>query len=156
MKDNFVVYLFIAYASILCGCAAPQPTTGSNEVSKSSLFLAEDEMICHEVQTNKMWQFVKDGPFPNPEEAERYAAELRLGGYVDWRLPTKMELFNLFYIHYWENDGNCEMNHKGEFWIVSKNQEPSLGHWEDYLLCGPNFKFVDAIKERGFVRAIRP
>ena len=74
----------------------------------------------------------------------------------DWRLPTKSELFELFYIHYWKNDGTCVMNHKGEFWMVSKNQEPSLGHWEDDLLCGPEFKFVESIKRNGFVRAIRP
>ena len=59
-------------------------------------------------------------------------------------------------MHYWENDGTCVMNHKGEFWMVSKNKEPSLGHWEDDLLCGPEFKFVESIKEDGFVRAIRP
>lgn len=156
MKDNFTVYFSITYALILSGCVVQQGATGSNGASKSSLFLEEDEMICQEVQTDKMWQFVKDGPFSSVEEAEKYAEELRLAGYGDWRLPTKSELFSLYYMHYWENDGNCKMNHRGEFWMVSKNREPSLGHWEDYPLCGPNFKFVDAIKERGFVRAIRP
>ena len=45
---------------------------------------------------------------------------------------------------------------KGEFWAVSRDQESSLGHWEDDLLCGPEFNFVDSIKDDGFVRAIRP
>ena len=155
MKCNFSTYFFIAYALILNGCVAQQDATGS-DVSKGGLFLAEGEMICHDVLTNKMWQFVKEGPFSSLDEAERYAAELRLGGYGDWRLPTKSELFELFYIHYWKNDGTCVMNHRGEFWMVSKNQEPSLGHWEDDLLCGPEFKFVESIKQNGFVRAIRP
>jgi len=79
-----------------------------------------------------------------------------LGGYDDWLLPTKSELFSLFYMHYWNNDGDCEMNHKGEFWVFSKGQEPALGQCEDYFLCGPEFKFVKSIKEYGFVRAIRP
>ena len=113
-------------------------------------------MICHEVQTNKMWQFIRDGPFSSVEEAERYAAELELGGYGDWRLPTKSELFNLYYLNYWKNDKSCEMNHRGDFWTVSKNRVPSLGHWEDYFLCGPNFKFVESFKDYGFVRAVRP
>ena len=156
MKVSFIEYFFITVAMILSGCVAQQHNPASNDVSKSNLFLAEDDVICYEAHTNKMWQFVKEGPFFSLEEAERYVNELRLGGYGDWRLPTKSEFFNLFYMHYWDNDGNCEMNHYGEFWMVSKNREPSLGHWEDYLLCGPNFKFVDAIKERGFVRAIRP
>ncbi|MEJ2135947.1 MAG: DUF1566 domain-containing protein [Desulfofustis sp.] len=113
-------------------------------------------MVCQEVTTNRMWQFRKEGPFSSLDEADRYVAELNLDGYDDWRLPTKSELFDLFYIHYWKNDGTCMMNYKGEFWMVSKNHEPSLGHWEDDLLCGPEFKFVESIKQDGFVRAVRP
>lgn len=156
MKGNFAIYFSIAYALILSGCVAQHDFAGSNEERKGGLFLAEGEMICHDVSTNKMWQFFKEGPFSSLDEAERYAGNLRLGGYGDWRLPTKSELFDLFYIHYWKNDGSCVMNHKGEFWMVSKNQKPSLGHWEDYLLCGPEFKFVESIQQDGFVRAIRP
>ena len=156
MKGIFAIYLFLAYALILNGCMTQQDAKGSRNERESGLFLAEDDMICHDVQTNKMWQFAKEGPFSSEEEAERYTAELTLGGYGDWRLPTKSELFNLFYIHYWKNDSNCVMNHIGEFWMVSKNQELSLGHWEDDLLCGPEFKFVESIKQDGFVRAIRP
>lgn len=156
MKGYLTIYFFIAYALILNGCVAQQDVADSNDETKSGLFLAEGEMICHDVSTNKMWLFVKEGPFSSLDEAERYAADLRLGGYGDWRLPTKLEFFDLFYIHYWKNDGTCVMNHKGEFRMVSKNQEPSLGHWEDYLLCGPEFKFVESIKQDGFVRAIRP
>lgn len=156
MKSNFALYFFLAYALILNGCAAQQVSPRSSDERESGLWLAEDEMICHEVLTNKMWQFVKEGPFSSLKEAQKYAEELRLGGYGDWRLPTKSELFDLFYMHYWKNDGTCVMNYKGEFWTVSKDQEPSLGHWEDDLLCGPEFKFVDSIKEVGFVRAIRP
>jgi len=33
--------------------------------------------------------------FSSAREAERYAADLQLGGYGDWRLPTKAEMFNL-------------------------------------------------------------
>lgn len=156
MKHYFPVHLFITYTLILIGCSAQQDATGSNGERESSLILGEDGMICHEVQTNKMWQFGKEGPFSSLEEAQRYAAELKLGDYGDWRLPTKSELFNLYYVHYWKNDDACEMNHKGEFWMVSKDQGPSLGHWEDDLLCGPEFKFIEAIKQDGFVRAIRP
>lgn len=113
-------------------------------------------MVCLEVMTNRMWQFRKEGPFSSLEEADRYVANLNLNGFDDWRLPTKSELFDIFYIHYWRNDGNCVMNHKGEFWAISSDQGSSLGHWEDDLLCGPEFNFVDSIKEDGFVRAIRP
>ena len=55
MKCNFSTYFFIVYALILNGCVAQQDATGSDE-SKGGLFLAEGEMICHDVLTNKMWQ----------------------------------------------------------------------------------------------------
>lgn len=156
MKRSLDLKLLLVCALILSGCASKADGTGSNDDRKIKLLLINEEMVCREVVTNKMWQFTKEGPFPSLEIAKRYAAELELGGYDDWRLPTKAELFDLFYLHYWKSDGNCVMNHKGEFWAISGNQESSLGHWEDDLLCGPEFKFVDSHKEDGFVRAVRP
>lgn len=156
MKRNLATYLLLICALILFGCASHPGTISSNDNRNGRLFLVEGEMVCQEVKTNMMWQFSKEGPFASLEEADRYAAELNLGGYDDWRLPTKSELFDLFYMHYWKNDGDCVMNHRGEYWAVSRDQESSLGHWEDDLLCGPEFNFVDAIKEDGFVRAVRP
>ena len=156
MKLNLVLYLLLAFALILWGCASNPDNRNSKDDRKAGLFLLEGGMVCQEVMTNKMWQLSKEGPFVSSEKAERYAAGLNLGGYDDWRLPTKSELFDLFYMHYWQNDGNCVMNYKGEFWAVSRDHESSLGHWEDDLLCGPEFKFVDSIKDHGFVRAVRP
>lgn len=156
MKSIFVFFLFLINALVMNGCAFQSDRSGSDVDKMDGLFLVKGEKICREVSTNKMWQLIKEGPFSSLEEANRYTAELKLGGYDDWRLPTKSELFNLFYVHYWKNNRDCVMNNKGEFWAISKDQEPSLGHWEAYLLCGPEFKFVYSIKEYGFIRAIRP
>jgi len=156
MKSNLALYLFLIYVFVLNGCAGQPDTSGSDVDKKDGLLLVMGENICQEVATSRMWQLSREGPFSSLEEANRYTGGLKLGGYDDWRLPTKSELFSLFYMHYWKNDGDCKMNHKGEFWVVSKGQEPSLGHWEDYFLCGPEFKFVKSFKEYGFVRAIRP
>lgn len=156
MKSNLALYLCLIYALVLNGCAGQPDISGSDVDKKDGLFLVKGENICQEVVTSRMWQLSREGPFSSLEEANRYTGGLKQGGYDDWRLPTKSELFSLFYMHYWKNDGDCEMNHKGEFWVFSKGQEPSLGHWEDYFLCGPEFKFVKSIKEYGFVRAIRP
>ncbi len=156
MKNYLGVCLFLTYALLMSGCAATSDTAGTKDEQKGGLFLVNDKMVCQEALTSKMWQLRKEGPFYSLKEAKRYIVDLELGGYGDWRLPTRSELFNLFYMHYWKNDGNCVMNHKGDFWGVSKDQSPFLGHWEDYLLCGPEYKFTESLKTRGYVRAIRP
>lgn len=156
MKNCPALYRFLTYALVLSGCAAKPDISSSIDEQMKGLFLVESEQICQEVQSNKMWQRSKEGPFYSLEEAYQYADELELGGYKDWRLPTKSELFNLYYIHYWKNDKNCVMNQKGDFWAVSKGQVPSMGHWEDYFLCGPEYKFVESFKNYGYVRSIRP
>ena len=156
MKRNIVLYFLLTYLFVLNGCVVQSNSSGSNDDAKGKLFQIEGGLVCQELKTNKMWQFNKEGPFDSWEEADRYATELKLGGHDDWRLPTRSELFDLFYTHYWKNDGNCMMTHKSEFWVISKGRESSLGHWEDDFLCGPEFNFVEAIREYGFVRAIRP
>ena len=156
MKNCYVLYLVIPCLVVLNGCSTKPDIPDSVDNKLKGLVLLEGDNICQDTLSNKMWAFSKEGPFSSLEEAYQYVSELELGGYDDWRLPTKSELFNLFYLNYWKNDTNCVMNHKGDFWTVSKNQVSSVGHWEDYLLCGPNYKFVASFKGSGYVRAIRP
>lgn len=156
MKIHLAVYLALTYLLILNGCAVETDISGADDDKIEGLFWVMGEEVCTETRTDIVWQFRKEGPFYSAEEAYRFAENLRLGGFEDWRLPTKSELFNLFYLHYWNKDGNCEMNHRGDFWLIAEDQAPSLGHWEGELLCGPEYKFIDSIKGHGYVRAIRP
>lgn len=156
VKRNLALCLVLLCSLILYGCAGQPDSPDSQVEQKYGLFLVKGTMICQEAQSSKMWQFGKAGPFSSMEEAEWHVKGLKLGSYDDWRLPTKSELFNLFYIHYWKNNGDCDMNRKGDFWAVSEGRAPSPGHWEDYFLCGPEYKFVKSIKGYGYVRAICP
>lgn len=47
------------------------------------------------VRGNLMWARDRSLPIPDLEEAQRYARRLRVGGYADWRLPTRDELEGL-------------------------------------------------------------
>lgn len=156
MKIHLIIFFTLTYIFILSGCAVKTDTSATHDDKKEGLVSVNGEEVCQEVHTLKMWQFSKEGPFNSLEEADRFVEELKLGGYDDWRLPTKSELFNLFYLHYWNNDSTCMMNHAGDFWMVSESQAPDLGHWEGDLLCGPEYKFINSIKQHGYVRAIRP
>lgn len=110
--------------------------------------------VCLNVRSGRMWQIERGGKFSSLKEAEQYAVNLQLGGYDDWRLPTKTELFDLYYIFFWKNNGDCSMKRTGEYWAFGKGRA-TLGHWETYLLCAPNHKYVKSLDTKGYVRAVR-
>jgi len=141
---------------MMCGCATTPSGSDPNVAAKGDLSLIQGEGMCQEYKSGKLWQVDKEGPFASKAEAEQYAADLKLGGHNDWRLPTTHELYNLFQMCYWKNNGDCIMDHRGEYWTVSEEKESVLGHWETYMVCSPEFKYVRAIKPNGYVRAIRP
>ena len=156
MKDNLLFYCITIGLLIGCGCTPRQNGTGPYSSGEIGLQLIKGNKYCREITSETMWQIEKEGKFSSLQEADRYAVSLELGGYDDWRLPTKSELYKLFYIFYRNKNNDCTMNVSGDFWITLKNQEATLGHWEVYHLCGPEFKFVESIKGKGYVRAIRP
>ena len=112
--------------------------------------------ICVETKTERMWQVDRSKITYSPEDAKKYAAELRLGGYTDWRLPTRQELFSLYYINLWKKNGECSIKGTGEYWINREGSEAYPGHWETEFLCSPVHKFVKSVKLKGYVRAVRP
>lgn len=118
--------------------------------------VAKGGEICLVIRSGKMWQIERQGPFSSHLEAERYANNLELSGFKDWRLPTKLELYYLYYTFFWNKNGNCNLNGNGEYWSTSKDGQASLGRWETFILCDPEFKYVKSLKTEGFVRAIRP
>lgn len=147
MKDQLIVSAFIVCLTMTASGCAPK---------KTMLLQTEGTEICEEIKSGKMWQKGKGGPFFTLQAAEQYAADLQLGGHNDWRLPSKEELFELYHIFFWKKNNSCDLNQNGEFWSVAKDGRSSLGHWETYLLCDPEFNYVKSLKTSGYVRAIRP
>ena len=156
MRRQVIIYFVLAYVLFGQGCASDQNGPDSGGREKDGLLQARGELICQDVESGKMWQVEKKGVFSSLHKAQVYAANLRLGGYDDWRLPTKEEMFHLFHIFVWKKSTDCVMNRSGEYWTVSKNRESSLGHWEINYSCGPEYKYVESLKSKGYVRAVRP
>ena len=156
MKQHVIIlYCGLAFlAGLLQGCA-PVAKSDSGQSTSGTLSAAGPD-LCREAQSGKMWHTVRSGPFTTPQEAEQYVRELRHAGFDDWRLPTEHELLNLHYAFYWSQNGDCDMNTRGEYWYKSEFGETAPGHWETYELCSPEFKFVKSSKSLGYVRAIRP
>jgi hypothetical protein len=100
-----------------------------------------------------MWQSESSKEFSSFEDAEAYIKGLNLGGYTDWRFPTKDELYTLGYLFDLKAGIDCPMKLKGSFW--NKNGKGEAGEWFSYPLCGgSDFKYIRSTKGR--VRAVRP
>jgi hypothetical protein len=129
---------------------------GSYGQEDSGLLWARGNQICQEVQSGKMWQVEKKRGVATAGEAKIHVAGLQLEGYDDWRLPTKAEMLNLAKIFFRHKNNDCDMSMRGDFWIVEDKRPPSPVHWETDFACGPEYRYIEAIKSRGNVRAIRP
>jgi hypothetical protein len=46
------------------------------------------------------------------------------------------------------------MKRTGQYWAFGEGRA-TLGHWETYLLCAPNHKYVKSPGTKGYVRAVR-
>ena len=138
-----------------CGCA-PKGEKGSVVNDSAGVLLDEGKGVCLDATTGKMWQVKRGGRFSSLEEANQYAANLQLADYDDWRLPSQDELFTLHYIYFWKKNGDCSMNRRGEYWTATAEAEPYPGHWETEVLCSPVHKYVNSVRKKGYVRAVRP
>ena len=156
-KLLFSILLFLITLLFLilnCGCV-PKKEGSYSAGGSNGVLRDKGQGVCLDVDSGRMWQVERVGKFSSVHEAKRYAENLELGGHDDWRLPTKTELFDLHYKFFWKKNGNCNLKQAGEYFIVD-DDESSLGHWETYFLCDPNYKYVKALGTKGFVRAVRP
>ncbi len=151
---GMTVLSLIVFVSVLSNGCASKERKDSPLSDNNGVLLEKEPGVCLDVSSGKMWLKKRGGLFSSFQEAEQYAAQLRSGGYDDWRLPTKKELFNLHYIFYWKKNGDCTIKRSGEYWALAEG-EPTLGHWETYILCAPNYRYVESPGTKGYVRAIR-
>jgi hypothetical protein len=66
-----------------------------NRTQAKSRFIDNRDGTVTDTLTALQWQKEDDGIERNYEDARRYAKDLRLAGYNDWRLPRKEELMEL-------------------------------------------------------------
>ena len=151
----FIIFCF-CIALVQSGCVSSLKETGPSSEAISNALHPISSGICQEGKTGRMWQVERSRVMYSQKEAKHYVANLDLGGYSDWRLPTKEELFVLYYIFYWKQNGSCTMKQNGEYWVASEEADPFPGHWETDFLCCPVHKYVTAIRAKGYARAVRP
>ena len=147
---------FLLYSSLLvllCSCTAAVKNTGSNGSSDRMALEDMGNGICRQGPSRLMWQIKKSKKFSTWEEANEYAGSLELGGYDDWRLPTREE--TLFLSELLQlNKGGCPITFKRPHWVNTR-EKATAGYWEDYPLCGGS-ELLWVEGKHGPVRAVRP
>ena len=136
----------VALYALLSGCAVQK--------AASPRFVDLGNGVCQDTKRGTMWQKERTKSFPSIEEARRYAADLKLGGYDDWRLPTIYELYDLNFLKDIHVASSCDMELQGNFWSDEKDGEGMVGAWEISDQCDPSRRYAKSRK--GYVRAIRP
>jgi hypothetical protein len=149
---RFVLFLVL---SILAGCAGAGHDLPSPSADRDVRLVDLGNGICQQANNGLMWQIDKSRQYSTWQDARRYAEMLDLGGFTDWRLPTRDELYMLQYISELQDDNTCMMKLSGSYWSINPGLEANAGRWESYPLCGGSeFKYVNT--DKGFVRAVRP
>ena len=130
-------------------------TTGADGITQHKVFLEDmGNGVCSQLPSGLMWQIEESKKIPTWEEAHDYANRLKLGGFDDWRLPTRDECLFLSELLLMKK-GDCPIKNKGGHWVNVHWSSGKSGHWEDYPLCGgPEFRWVNS--KEGYVRAVRP
>lgn len=130
------------------GCATTAPSASPEKASLANL----GNGTCQQ-SNGLIWQVERSAIFPNRREAKEYAENLGLGGYEDWRLPSKDEYYSLCYIFELQRAGDCPIELKGSYWLSDEEQQ--AGEYEPYPLCGgSSFRYLKS--KSGRVRAVRP
>jgi hypothetical protein len=139
--------------STLNSCAKPVASEADG-VAQHKVFLKDmGNGVCQQLPTGLMWQIEKSKMISDWQDADEYANKLQLGGFDDWRLPTRDECFKLSYLLLMKK-GDCSIKIKKGHW-VTENKKGKSGFWDDYPLCGgPELRWIKT--KEGSVRAVRP
>lgn len=143
-------FIFFTVLFFLCqGCAS---TSSGSWQQRNAKLVDTGNGICQQ-SNGLMWQAGRSKNFSSFDQAQDYVHNLSLGGYSDWRLPLKGELFELCWIFDLKLASDCPSKQEGNYW--SKNGKEQVGNWEAYPMCGgSDYQYLKS--KKGRVRAVRP
>lgn len=118
--------------STLSSCAKPVATEAEG-ITQHKFYLKDmGNGVCHQLPAGLMWQIKKSKKISSWQEADDYANRLQLGGFDDWRLPTRDECYTLSQLLLMKK-GDCPIKIKRGHW-VSDNTKRKPGFWDEYQL----------------------
>ena len=141
------LFISLMVLFVLAGCAA-----GNKQQSLQIM----DNGTVYDVEQELYWQQGHSRRMTTAAEAQEYVDSLRLGGYDDWRLPTRAEFHNLFFSYDFGkvDKKQADLNLETNYWIHDNDGKSVPGSWEKADTCCIVREFHYA--KKGFVRAVRP
>lgn len=149
-----LLIVFALFLSVLGGCAGQSERENTVVSPANARLVAQGDGICLNTNSGKMWQVGRSETFTSLDEAQAYTSALKVGGYNDWRLPTVVELYELYLIFDLHENGDCGLQAEGTYWSDEPDLEGNVGTWELDDNCDAERRYIP--KQRGKVRAIRP
>lgn len=152
-RCSLLFMLGLACTFILASCTTTVTTEDGSVVQQKVLLEDMGNGMCRQLPSGLIWQIEESQKFATLNEANEYVNSLKVGGFDDWRLPTRSECLSFSELLELKK-GNCPIKFKRAHW-VSNHKKNKPGYWEDYPLCGGSeFRWVKG--KKGSVRAVRP
>ena len=145
---------YLAMAVLLT--ATLSACAGNNNSLSDDILLNKGDGTIFSEKFQLQWQQNISKRFRSADDAQNYVNNLTLGGYSDWRIPTKAESHNLFFSMDFgkSNAKDMDMKMDGSMWVVLDNDQLQAGAWD----AGETCCIVRTFKKdsKGGVRAVRP
>lgn len=153
-RFSFLLVAGLTAAVALVSCSPIGRTVNSGHSERGAFLENLGNGICQQHPSGLMWQIKVSEKFSTLAEAKQYADNLQLGGFDDWRLPTRDECLYLAELLLIDKTG-CPLDMRRAHWIQDPEGAGQSGRWEDYPMCGgPEFRWTQG--KKGSVRAVRP
>lgn len=146
----FLLHIALLFGLLGCGVSRPSGGPGSHLALRHL-----GNGICQDTVRGTMWQIEASPTFFSWEQARQYAEALTLGGYTDWRLPSRGELYELHDLLALKMPSDCAILEVGGYWSAAEQGGGNAGYWDTYPLCG-DFSYEYIKRASGAVRAVRP
>ena len=154
MWKLFMMGLLLGVLFVGPGCTPRHVVTAAGEdIEVDGRLMDREDGTCQNLANGLIWQQGQSKRLHSIKEARDYVAQLRLGGYDDWRLPTVAELYDLHLFFDIHENGNCQIKTEGNYWSDEADSEGRVGAWEMDDNCDPERQYIP--KMSGFVRAVR-
>jgi len=96
MKKTLGAIAVIMMVAILIGTFITAKRATAGEMGRDGRFIAYDNGTVLDTSSNLMWAAKDNGSDMNWTNAKSYCRNYRAGGYKNWRMPTQVELADLY------------------------------------------------------------
>lgn len=110
--------------------------------------------IYKDTKTGLMWEVKKSHRFSSMEEVDNYLKGLKLGGFNDWRLPTKHERWELLHVFLLDRNGKCKLKRLNSPYWTTKTEKGTLPIRLE-IDCYCRDDEIISYASSGYVRAVR-